>query len=297
MNEAIVVFSQWRQFKVKESAVRGYELMLKQFCLFLRNPPIEDIKIFDIITYFGMMRDLGWKGNSFIPRAVAIRKFFEFFRLQGMNVIHEELIPVPDQEHSLPRVLDNEMFEKLVAVIPKDTNDPRHVRNLALILMLHDTGGRIGEILSLEVKELDLVRRRAVIRTEKNKGSRPFREIFWREETNAAITKWLTRRQILLRGKNVEALFVCCAGVRVAKPITIGGFGEVLRRYSHKANLPVIVNAHSFRHRVGHEIIKNGGSGADVMNILGHASLASSTVYTMMFDQELEGRHRKLLGA
>jgi site-specific recombinase XerD len=52
------------------------------------------------------------------------------------------------------------------------------------------------------------------------------------------------------------------------------------------------MNAHSFRHRVGHHIIKSGGSSADVMNILGHSSVQSTTIYTMMSDLELEKRYR-----
>lgn len=70
----------------------------------------------------------------------------------------------------------------------------------------------------------------------------------------------------------------------------------MLRRCSTRARLPY-VNAHSFRHQLGHELIKQGGSAADVMNVLGHASLSSSTIYTMMTDKELEERYRLLKGA
>jgi site-specific recombinase XerD len=51
------------------------------------------------------------------------------------------------------------------------------------------------------------------------------------------------------------------------------------------------MNAHSFRHHMGHDIITQGGSAADVMNILGHATLASSSIYTMMTGKELENRY------
>ena len=65
----------------------------------------------------------------------------------------------------------------------------------------------------------------------------------------------------------------------------------MLRKYSGRAKIPY-VNAHSFRHRVGHHIIKSGGSSADVMNILGHSSVQSTAIYTMMSDVELEKRYR-----
>ena len=68
------------------------------------------------------------------------------------------------------------------------------------------------------------------------------------------------------------------------------GLAEILRRYSNRAEIPYM-NAHSFRHHMGHDIISQGGSAADVMNILGHASLSSSSIYTMMTGKELEDRY------
>jgi site-specific recombinase XerD len=90
------------------------------------------------------------------------------------------------------------------------------------------------------------------------------------------------------------ALFISiCSGQHetAGKRFSIKGVGEMLRRYSNRAKLPYL-NAHSFRHHMGHHIIKSGGSSADVMNILGHSSVQSSTIYTMMTDVELEKRYR-----
>ena len=94
--------------------------------------------------------------------------------------------------------------------------------------------------------------------------------------------------------KEPDALFLSiCAGQydTTGRRFTIRGVGEMLRRYSNRAKLPYL-NAHSFRHHMGHHIIQSGGSSADVMNILGHASVQSSTIYTMMTDHELEKRYR-----
>lgn len=295
MSDAIQQFSNWRQFKVKEQAVKGYELVLRQFCLFLRNPKVEDIKLVDILQFFGLMDELGWKRNSFIPKAQAIKKFFEFLRLQGYFVINEELIPIPSKEYNMPRVLNESSYQQLLNVIPLETNDPRHIRNRAIVMMLHDTGARAGEIVSLDVDDLDMERKRAVIKTEKSKGRRPIREIFWNDGANQSLRVWIDKREVLLGERESNALFISVAGLKTCERLTIKGLGELLRRYSNTAKLPNHVNAHSFRHRIGHEVVKKGGSAADVMNILGHSTLASSTIYTMMVDKELEERHRKLL--
>lgn len=296
--EAIDQFSSWRKFKVKGNTVQGYDRELRNFCLFMRNPKIDEVKLADVMEYLNGVIDLGWAHNSLMPRCMALRKFFEFMRLQGFSSLNEELIPIPHKIYNIPRVADLEHYKKLVEIVPKVTNDPRHIRNLAIINMLWDTGARNGEILSLNVSDIDTEQKKALIRTEKNKGSRPFREIFWTDITNENIKRWIKKREHLKRKMvfdDVEALFISAVSQRAGQRLTIKGVGEMLRRYANRAGMPY-VNAHSFRHHMGHDIIKQGGSSADVMNILGHASVQSTTIYTMMTNKELESRYRSFKG-
>ena len=296
--DAIYQFSNWRQFKVKKETVRGYDRELRNFCLFLRNPEIENITLSDVMEYLNGMAELGWDRNSFVGKCMALRKFFEFYRLQGYKVIDEELIPIPDKVMKLPRVANDEQFNQLISVIPKDSNDPRHIRNLAIIGLLWDTGARNGEICSIDMNELDLKEMRTIIRTEKAKSRRPFREIFWTKATNDYLERWIEKRKHLekqVKFDEPNALFVSVTSVKYGQRFSIRGLGEMLRRYCNKAQMPYM-NAHSFRHHRGHHIIKSGGSTSDVMNILGHSSVQSTTIYTMMRGKELEDRARLFLG-
>jgi len=297
--EAIEQFKNWRQFKVKKQTVKGYDRELRTFCLFLRNPQIEDITLSQVMEYLNGLAELGWDRNSFIGKCMALRKFFEFFRLQGHRVLDENLIPIPSKEYRLPRVADDQSYKQLVSAVPIKTNDPRHIRNLAIINLLWDTGARNGEILSLDVGDLQLDKMKAIIRTEKSKGRRPIREIFWTADTHGNILRWLKKRDHLkdiMQFRDSDALFPSVNNQKAGQRLTVKGVGEMLRRYSNKAKIPYM-NAHSFRHHMGHDIIKKGGSTADVMNILGHASVQSTTVYTMMTDVELEKRYRVFKGS
>lgn len=298
MKEAINEFSNWRQFKVKGNTVKGYDRELRNFCLFLRNPEVIRITINDVMDYLNGIIELGWDPNSLLPRCMALRKFFEFMRLRGITNLNEELIPIPRKQYKIPRVADEENFKKLIASIPANSKDPRHIRNRAIVSLLWDTGARNGELMALDVKDIDLENKKALIRTEKNRGSRPFREIFWTEETNEIIKTWLAKREALGRKmvfKDSAALFLCVTSSLAGQRLSIKGVGELLRRYSNRAGIPYM-NAHSFRHHMGHDIIHQGGSTADVMNILGHATVASSSIYTMMTSRELETRYRAFKG-
>lgn len=298
MKEAINEFSNWRRFKVKGNTVKGYDRELRNFCLFLRNPEIIRITITDVMDYLNGIVELGWDQNSLLPRCMALRKFFEFMRLRGFTTLNEELIPIPRKQYKIPRVADEENYQKLVNFIPAESRDPRHIRNLAIVNLLWDTGARNGEVCALEISDIDTENKKALIRTEKNRGSRPFREIFWTEKTNNHLISWMKKRNELNKKtifEEPEALFVSIAGDKAGKRFTIKGLGEMLRRYSNRAQIPYM-NAHSFRHHMGHDIIHQGGSTADVMNILGHATVASSSIYTMMTNRELETRYRVFKG-
>lgn len=298
IDEAIERFKLWRGFKVKSGTVKGYDMVLRQFGLYMRNCAMEDVRIDDVMSWFQLMQKFNWDYNSFIPKAMALRKFFEYWHRQGYSVIDPWLIPIPHKQCKIPRIADEANYKKLLRIVPKKTNDPRHVRNLAIINLLWDTGARNGELMSLNVGDIELTRRRAIIRTEKSKGWRPIREIFWTEGTNKNIERWMEKREHLtttLEFKDPEALFVSVCNQKNGQRFSLKGVGEMLRHYSNRAKIPYM-NAHSFRHHMGHHIIKSGGSSADVMNILGHASVQSSSIYTMMSDRELEQRYRKFNG-
>jgi integrase/recombinase XerC len=297
LSEAIQQFIGWKSFNVRKNTTKGYDLILRQFAVFMRDQRLEAVKIGDVMEWFDLMQGLGWDQNSFVPRAMALRKFFEFYNHQGYKVINPWLIPVPQKQYKLPRVADEKNYRKLLAAIPEETNDPRHIRNRAIVMLLWDTGARNGEILSIDTGDIDLRRMKALIRTEKSKGMRPIREIFWTRETNDALEKWIRKRRELAEWLYVhdeEALFISVCNQKSGKRLSIKGVGEMLRRYSNRAGIPYM-NAHSFRHHMGHHIVKRGGSNSDVSNILGHSSLQSSFVYTQMTNIELQERYRSFM--
>lgn len=289
--EAIEQFRRWRQFKNKPDSSRGYVMDLKILCLCLHNPDIEKIGLDDILNHMRDMQAYGWEHNTFIRKACAFRKFFEFFRLQGLKVLDPLLVPLPDKKYKLPRVATEDQYQEIIKAIPVNDHS-RNIRNLCLVKLLWDTGARSGEICSLDTADLDLDNMKAIIRTEKNRGSRPFREIYWTPDTNKYLKRWLDRRKSLK--SESPALFIS-VGPRSGKRLDNGGVSAVLWRASELAGLPTI-NAHSFRHHMGHDIIKKGGSNADVAAILGHTNLNSSFIYTMFNQEEQHERYRKFKG-
>lgn len=299
-SEAIEKFIGWNKFTTKPLSSRGYYFDLRAFCLYLRNPLVENIELDHVLEYFRGMQQLNWEPNTLSRKGVALRKFFKFMKKLGARVIDHELIPQVQHEVKIARVADEPTYLKLIATQQSKT-DPRQVRNLALLNLLWDTGMRNGELLSLNISDIDFENKKALIRTEKAKTIRPFREVFWTTQTNKNLKEWLMVRDRTLteyrfsRDCDPNAIFVALAATGGGHRLTTSGLALLLRRLCHRAHLPVL-NAHSFRHHMGHYIIKQGGTNSDVSNILGHARLESSFVYTQLHNKELGERYKHFMG-
>ncbi|MBY0316582.1 MAG: tyrosine-type recombinase/integrase [Bdellovibrionales bacterium] len=298
-SQAIEEFKNWRGFKVSGQTVIRYDAVLRIFCLTFGDPDIEQVQIHHILHYMKEMERLGWKRNGITIVALALRKFFEYYNLKGYRCVNESLIPLPKKEFNIPRVANEADFKKMVKAVPRDTN-PNNIRNLALIHMVWDSWARAGEIVSLNEEDLNFNKDcsgSAIIKTEKSRGRRPIREIFWTAQTGKYLKAWLKKKSEIQDKMTFEdqgAVFTSirkCAAYDVrGKRMTGRGVCEVFRMTSNRAGLPTIFNAHSARHYGGRKIIKEGGASADVTNILGHSNLESSQFYTMMWGNDLKER-------
>lgn len=291
LRQAIDQFIEWKGISSQGSTVTGYANDLKVFCLVLKNREVENIQLDDVMRILADMLEAGWTKAAMMRKCMALRKFFEFLQMQGYDVLKKELIPLPRPEFKLPRVATAEQYRQLLAVIPR-TNDPRHIRNRAIIMLFWDTGIRVGELCNLDIGDLNVNERRGILKTEKNRGSRTHRPIFWTEPTTSALQDWLQKRSRLTC--HGQALFISCSSGKAGQRLTKKGVGEFLRQLSNRAGIPY-VNPHSFRHHLGHHIIQQGGSNSDVAAILGHASLLSTIKYTQLTDPEVEERYRKMM--
>lgn len=298
LNEAIKEFLNLKKAKGIRSAKTAvrYESILRIFCLCMQDPQLEDIDFPHILWYLSEQERLGWKPNGLNLVGLALRKFFEFCRMRGHFVaFNEQLIPLKEKTFSIPRVTDLETFKKLLAQIPENSNDSHHLRNRAILLLLWDTGARTGELMSLDIADLDLKNKTALIKTEKSRGRRPIRQIFWTKETHTAILKWLDKQEELRKQFNFndpEALFISVSkssrqSLRGCR-MTPRGVAEIMRVLSNQAELPIVTNAHAIRHSMGRDTVKALRSNSAVSNILGHSNLDSSYIYTMLFGEDLK---------
>jgi len=303
-SEALCKFNEWRNLKVGEGTVKGYDISLKYFCIFIKNTEIENIKLDDCLEWLKWFKELNFDINTIQKKAIALKIFFEFWWNQGKQIINPVLIPLPPKQFKFPRVACEEDYKKVLAVIPENSNYYWHIRNKALITLLWDCGARIGELLSLNVQDIDTINKRADIHTEKSKGFLPFRRIFWTNSTNQNLIKWIEKRKQELTMWNLkevtepDAFFISIHGgkgscVGKATRMHKSAVTEMIRKYSNKAGLERTLNPHSIRHHRGRELALKGANNSTISSILGHSNLLSSYPYTVLAGKDLEKQFRK----
>ncbi|MEK7083444.1 MAG: tyrosine-type recombinase/integrase, partial [Patescibacteria group bacterium] len=284
--EAAKSFTDWRGFKSNPRTINGYVRDLTHFCIYLRDPfmDVEAITMEECIDWLKLLQILGYDQNSLQKKAIALKLFFEYLEKRKLNVVQSDLIPIPRKEFRFPRVAEEADYQQLIAAIPEGKGKYRlrhwEIRDKALIMMLYDTGARNGEIASLDLDDLDLEKKSARIKTEKSRGTIPFREIFWTEGTDRVLKKWIeARKELESRYQDFDknALFVGVkCGYARGKRMPVNYLSEIVRKWSNKAGLKIALNPHAFRHKFGRDLAKKGANAFVISSLLGHAQVSSS---------------------
>jgi len=302
-SEAIKLFNKYRSLEKEAGTIKGYDLDLRQFCLWLHDPLITQVTPEHVVEYVNGMKELGWSQNAIMVKCVCFTQFFKFWAKKGYPVLNYELIPHVKREYREPKVANIEHTEKLLELCDKYPDDPYFVRNKALILMYADTGARNSEITSMnrdvdtEVCEefQDFKQYSYIIKTKKSRGRKPFRRIFWYDRTNEALKKWIKIRDAIAYDIDKDALFIgiTSKGVQNAgRRLKSHTIALMLRKLCRMANVP-LVNCHSQRHRFGTDLASRGASNSVVSDLMGHADLSSSFIYTHLNDEQLKKAHLK----
>ncbi|HRE48333.1 MAG TPA: tyrosine-type recombinase/integrase [Aggregatilineales bacterium] len=152
-------------------------------------------------------------------------------------------------------------------------------RDRAIILMLADTGIRAGGLLTLKIDDLDLTKRRAIVK-EKFGKKRPV--------PYTRLTMSVLKTYLMARPKHGVALFCTSKG----DPLTYWGLRQLLMRLAKRAGIKGRYNIHSFRHFAAREYLRQGGDLATLATLLGHADVSTTAAHYAVYDSdEIAARH------
>lgn len=254
--------------------VRNYRREVGEFLRFLKGEGISSLQEVDrqvLTRYLLWLKAKGYVKASVRRRISELRSFFRY--LVGQRILESnpiEAISAPKVPQRLPRYLKPEEIGAIMQA--PHTSQPLGQRDRAILEILYATGMRISELVGLDMGTVDIARGQMMVR---GKGSKE-RIVLLGQPARDALDLYLKEaRPKLLKGKRTSALFLNRSGER----LSVRGVQWMLDRCARKAGLKW-VTPHLFRHTFATHMLGGGADLRVVQELLGHASLSSTQVYT-----------------
>lgn len=266
---------------LSENTIKSYHQDLVQFGEYLNGEKLvlDQVDHIVILSWLNQLRDLGKSNSSVIRMVTTLRNFFGYLVREKVvaNNPMNDVRPPKKAEH-LPAVLSIEEIDRLLQAPIEDT--PLGLRNRTLLEVMYATGLRVSELVNLKMSDLHL--QLGLIQTL-GKGDKeriiPIGEI---------AIDWLTRyfnesRIVLLKDKESPYVFLNDRGNQISRQ----GIWKIIKKLVTTAGITKDVSPHTLRHSFATHILENGADLRIVQELLGHADISTTQIYTHISKKRL----------
>ena len=217
-----------------------------------------------------------WHSSGLSPRSIstrlsAVRSFYNYLiKNRKLKVNPAKSILAPKIEKRLPRQIGAETLAIFLEKIPQD--EILGSRDRAIMEMFYSSGLRLAELVSLDIDQMPTENE---LMRVKGKGEKE-RDLPVGKKAREAVTIWLKYRPVLIKEEKQQALFISTRGTRLA-PRSIQ---QRLNYWAKRIGLPVQLHPHKLRHSCATHLLENSQNLRAVQDLLGHASLTTTQIYT-----------------
>jgi integrase/recombinase XerC len=277
---------------------RAYERDLAYFGTFLaghfghRDWTWDDVDRLAIRGYLGFLTRRGLAKRSVARALSAIRTFFRFLhRDERIAANPTRAVPTPKLDRYLPSYLDRGQVGVLFEMASARAQEGRFtdVRNMAILELFYSTGMRLSELQGINRADLDLVSQQVKIR---GKGKKE-RIVPVGDHAQLALRNYESKRDELVRGKrggvDRSAVFVTAAGRRMS----VRAIQLVVTKFLGAIDEDAGLSTHSQRHSFATHLLDAGADLRAVQELLGHASISTTQIYTHTSVDRLKQVYRK----
>ncbi|MEE9224768.1 MAG: tyrosine recombinase XerC [Bacteroidota bacterium] len=274
--------------------VKAYQNDLHQFSKFLHlhfkgsRYHLRSIDNVTIRFFLGDLLDRGLTKKSIARKLAAVRSFFTYLVRQDVARYNPaEIIVTPKLEKRLPVFLDEASMVRILEAPDRSTRDG--LRDAAVIELLYSTGIRLGELIRLNVEDLDFTN--GTIKVF-GKGSK-HRVVPCGKKAYDVLRAYLSRRQEFVSQETPadgrRALFLSVAGKRIyPKAVHL-----IVKKYIAKVSEVEKKSPHVIRHTFATHLLNRGADLRAVMELLGHESLSTTQLYTHVTVDHLKKIYRQ----
>jgi len=238
----------------------------------------------DITNFMLFQKDRGLSANSISRRLAAIRMFYRFLvRERILKSDPSSLIDSPKLWKKIPETLSVNEIESLLA--QPDIRDVQGIRDKAILEVLYATGMRVSEAVHLKTDDVNI--EVGFLRCI-GKGGKE-RIIPLGKKAIASIARYLeASRMRLLKQKASEFIFVS----RFGKKLSRQSLWKLIKKYARSARIKKPIRPHILRHSFATHLLERGADLRSVQEMLGHANIATTQIYTHINKDRLKAIHR-----
>ncbi|BDH61331.1 tyrosine recombinase XerD [Lysinibacillus sp. PLM2] len=234
---------------------------------------LKDVGRSNILVHLDSLRSNGIAARSIARHISSIRSFHQFLLREKITdtdpTVH---LDMPQIDQKLPKVLSIEEIDALIAA--PDRSKPQGIRDIAMLELLYGSGMRISECINLDLSDVHLTM--GFVRVF-GKGGKE-RIVPLGKSALKACDTYLQIARDRLQGKypKTDAFFINQRGKRLTRQ----GCWKLLKEHAEKANIKKEITPHTLRHSFATHLIENGADLRAVQEMLGHADISTTQIYT-----------------
>ncbi len=246
----------------------------------------RQVRPIDLREFVYQLKAAGRAPSSIRRKISALRAYFGYLQAEAIvETDPSELLEGPKTGRRLPTVLTPAEVDALLAAPQGDA--PLALRDRAMLELMYATGVRISELVRLRTRDLDLDER--LLRVY-GKGSKE-RIVPFGSPAGAALARYLAKARPRLAAAKPQSEGALFLGRR-GRPLTRKAAWDIVRRQVLRAGLGGRVTPHTLRHTFATHLLQGGADIAAVQEMLGHADIATTQIYTHLDRGYLSEVHR-----
>lgn len=270
---------------------KSYASDVMSFLIWLEETNVGSVDYNKIREYLRFIHKYNYKKTTIARKISALRTFYKYlYRERVVEVNPVSNISAPKKGKSLPKFLDKDEIEQILNNV--NIENPAGFRNRAILELLWATGMRISELSGLNFGDLNLEHNEIKVF---GKGSKE-RIVLISERAKSYIQRYIEHARRLVAKDfppppqdEDSPVFINNTGYRL-NPKTIR---NVINSIVDKISLPKKVTPHMFRHSFATYLIENGADLRVVQELLGHASISNTQIYTHISTKHLTDTYNK----
>ena len=270
-----------------DNTITSYVRDVNQFVSYLAETEYmgpEECEAEQIEEYVAHMTGKGKSAASMARSVASLKSYYGYLQSKGIVQSNPAKSAAPVRtERKLPQILTGKEVELFLE--QPQCVDPKGYRDHAMLELLYATGIRVSELIGLNVEDVSL--HGGFIRCS-SRGKERIIPLY--AKVVKALSDYMkgVRPQLVMNPRE-PALFVNMGGERMSRQ----GFWKIMKYYQEKAQIDKEITPHTLRHSFAAHLLENGADLHSIQEMLGHADISSTQIYSHMVKQKLQDVYHK----